>query len=306
MNVGFIGLGKMGGPIALRLLRAGHRLTVLDERREAAAPHLAAGATWADTPAAVASAATVVLTSLPGPKEVEVVTLGQGGLAAGLAPGAAFFDLSTNAPAVVRRLHDVLARQGVAMLDAPVSGGPRGAQTGELALWVGGDEAVFEGHRALLLDVGDQPRYIGPIGAGSIAKLVHNCAVYTVQTALAEVFTLGVKAGLEPLALFEAVRQGALGRRRTFEGLPEQFLAGSFDTPTFPLRLAHKDMTLATDLARDQGVPMRLADLVMNELTEALNRGWGERDYRAAMLLQEERAGVEIKVEPERLKALDL
>ncbi|MGE5252645.1 MAG: NAD-binding protein, partial [Planctomycetaceae bacterium] len=145
--------------------------------------------------------------------------------------------------------------------------------------------------------IGDQAYYVGPIGAGSIAKLVHNCAGYVIQAALAEVFTMGVKAGVEPLALWKAVRQGALGRRHTFEGgLVDHFLPGKFDPPAFALRLAHKDVALATNLGREYMVPMRLANITLEEMTEALNRGWGERDSRVSMLLQEERAGVEIRV----------
>jgi 3-hydroxyisobutyrate dehydrogenase len=185
-----------------------------------------------------------------------------------------------------------------------VSGGPRGAETRRLALWVGGDEAIFNQYRSVLDAIGDQPYYVGPIGAGSVAKLVHNCAGYTIQAALAEVFSMGVKAGVDPLALFKAVRQGAQGRRRTFDGLVDQFLPGEFDTPSFALRLAHKDVTLATALGREHRVPMRLANLALDELTEAMNRGWGERDSRVAMLLQEERAGVEIAVPREELEKL--
>ena len=112
------------------------------------------------------------------------------------------------------------------MLDAPVSGGPRGAQSGKLAMWVGGDGAVFDQFTSVLDAIGDQVIYIGPIGAGSVAKLVHNCAGYTIQTALAEVFTMGVKAGVDPLDLWAAVRQGSLGRQRTFDRLGKQFLQG--------------------------------------------------------------------------------
>src|SRR5712692_9870517 len=135
------------------------------------------------------------------------------------------------------------------------------------------------------------------------SKLVHNCAGYMIQCALAEAFTMGVKAGVEPLALWQAVRQGAVGRSRTFDRLPDHFLSGKFDPPDFALRLAHKDVSLATALAREHHVPMHAANLALDELTEALNRGWGSRDSRVAMLLQEERAGVEIKVEDARLRA---
>jgi len=304
MKIGFIGLGTMGQHMAMNLLRGGHTLAVHDIRREAASAHLAAGATWADGPAAVADGAEVVFTSLPGPVEVEAVALGERGLLAGMRPGTAYFDLTTNSPTLVRQLHGRFAERGVAVLDAPVSGGPRGARTRKLALWVGGDEGVFKRYKAVLDAIGDQARYVGPIGAGSVAKLVHNCAGYAIQTALAEVFTLGVKAGVEPLALWQAVRQGALGRRRTFDGLVDQFLPGVFEPPAFALRLAHKDVTLATALGREHGVPMRVANLALAELTEALNRGWAERDSRVSMLLQEERAGVAIRVPEAALRAV--
>lgn len=304
MRVGFVGLGTMGRHMAAHLQAAGHDLIVNDLHAEAAEPHLAAGATWAATAAAVAEASEVVFTSLPGPVEVEAVALGPSGLVEGLRRGVAYFDLSTNSPTVARHVHDALAPTGAAVLDAPVSGGPAGARTRRLAIWVGGDEATFERHRTLLEAFSDQPRYVGPIGAGSVAKLVHNCAGYVIQAALAEVFTMGVKAGVEPGALWQAVRFGANGRRRTFDGLADQFLPGRFDPAAFALRLAHKDVSLATALGREVGVPMRLANLTLEEMTEALNRGWGERDSRVAMLLQEERAGLEIEVPDEVIRAV--
>jgi 3-hydroxyisobutyrate dehydrogenase-like beta-hydroxyacid dehydrogenase len=301
MQVGFIGLGTMGASMAANLQKAGHRLVVHDIRREAAAPHLAAGAVWADGPARAAAEAEIVFSSLPGPPEVEAVTLGADGLLAAMRPGTTYFDLSTNSPTLVRRLHARFAERRVHMLDAPVSGGPRGAKTGRLAIWVGGDKSVFDQHKKVLDAIGDQARYVGAIGAGSVAKLVHNCAGYAIQAALAEVFTLGVKAGIDPASLFEAVRQGAAGRRRTFDALIDQFLPGVYDPPAFALKLAHKDVGLATQLGRELSVPMRVANLALEEMTEAMNRGWAQRDSRVAMLLQQERAGVEIKVDPQRL-----
>ena len=302
MKVGFIGLGTMGRHMASNLMKGGHELVVNDVRREAAAPHLKAGATWADTPRAVAAATEVVFTSLPGPVEVEAVALGEQGLLSGMAAGKVYFDLSTNSPALVRRIHEVFKQKGVHMLDAPVSGGPRGAESGRLALWVGGEEDLFKRLKPVLDAIGDQAYYVGPIGAGSVAKLVHNCAGYVIQTALAEVFTMGVKAGVEPIALWKAVRQGAGGRRRTFDGLADQFLPAKFEPPSFALRLAHKDVTLATALGREHKVPMKLANITLEEMTEAMNRGWAERDSRVAMLLQEERAGVEIRVAEKLLR----
>jgi 3-hydroxyisobutyrate dehydrogenase len=307
MRIGFIGLGTMGCYMASNLIKAGHELVVHDLRREAARPHVQAGAVWADNPRAVAEATEVIFTSLPGPAEVEAVALGEQGLVAGLTVGKVYFDLTTNSPSLVRRIHEVFMERGGHMLDAPVSGGPRGAETRKLAIWVGGEEEVFRRYKPVLDAIGDQPYYVGPIGAGSIAKLVHNCAGYVIQTALAEVFTLGVKAGADPLSLWKAVRQGALGRSRTFDRLVDQFLPAKFDPAAFTLRLAHKDVTLATSLGREHKVPMRLANITLEEMTEAFNRGWGERDSRVAMLLQEERAGVEIRVSEAALrKVLEL
>ena len=299
MQLGFIGLGTMGAGMTANLQRAGHRLVVHDTRRAAADPFIAAGAVWADTPRKVGEAAEVVFTSLPGPPEVEAVA---NGLLEGLKKGAAYFDLSTSSPTLMRRLHGRFAERGVHLLDAPVSGGPRGAKSGKLAIWVGGDKAVFDKHKPILDAMGDQARYIGPIGAGSVAKLVHNCAGYAVQTALAEVFTLGIKGGVEPLALFEAVRQGAVGRRRTFDGVVDQFLPNEYDPPSFALRLAHKDVSLATALGRELGVPMRLSNLALEEMTEAMNRGWADRDSRIPMVLQQELAGVQVKVDKDRVR----
>ena len=156
-------------------------------------------------------------------------------------------------------------------------------------------------YKPVLDAIGDQAKYIGPIGAGSVAKLVHNCYGYIATAAAAEVFSMGVKAGIEPLAIWEAVRQGAIGRRGAFDSLTDQFLSNKYEPPAFALRLAHKDVSLATALGRELNVPMRLANLALADLSEGLNRGWGNRDSRSIMVLQTERAGIEIKVDPHRL-----
>jgi 3-hydroxyisobutyrate dehydrogenase-like beta-hydroxyacid dehydrogenase len=304
MKIGFIGVGTMGRHMAANLMKSGHALVINDVKKDAAKSHLDKGATWADSPKAVAEATEIVFTSLPGPVEVEAVALGERGLLAGMSPGKIYFDLSTNSPTVMRKLHATFQERGVHVLDAPVSGGPKGAESGKLAIWVGGDQGIFTKCKPVLDGFSDQANYVGPIGAGSIAKLVHNCAGYMIQTALAEVFTMGVKAGVDPLAIWKAVRQGARGRGRTFDSLADNFLPQKFDPPSFALRLAHKDVTLATALGREVKVPMRVAHLTLEEMTEALNRGWGERDSRVAMLLQEERAGVDIKVPEAEIKAI--
>jgi len=305
MQIGFIGLGMMGAGMASNLQKAGHQLIVHDLSRQAASRHLADGATWAESPRAVAQAVDLVFTSLPTPTDVEKVGTGEDGLLSGFRKGAAWFDLSTNAVSVVRALHAQLAEHGVEFLDAPVSGGPRGASSGRLAIWVGGDKAVFDKYKSVLDAMGDAARYIGPIGAGSIAKLVHNAAGAATNIVLSEVFTMGVKAGVDPLPLWEAIRQGAGGRNRLFDRMADHFLTGSYEPADFALRLLHKDVSLACQLARDVNVPMRLTNLAQLELTEALNRGWGSRDSRVGMLLQQERAGVDsIAVPPDKLKAV--
>ena len=304
MKVGFIGLGTMGGGMSLNIRHAEHDMTVFDINKDAGKRHIDAGCDWGDSPKVVAEASEIVFTSLPGPPEVEAVALGPNGLLEGMKPGSVWCDLSTNSPTLMRRLHGIFAEKGIHVLDTPVSGGPVGANTGKLAIWVGGDKAVFDEYKHVLDAMGDQAKYIGPIGAGSVAKLVHNCAGYAVQTALAEVFTMGVKAGVPPLELWDAIRHGAGGRRRTFDSLSGAFMQNKFDPPSFQLRLAHKDVKLATELAKEVGVPMRLSNLALEEMTEAMNRGWAGRDSRVAMLLQKERAGVEIEVSAEAIEAL--
>jgi 3-hydroxyisobutyrate dehydrogenase len=302
MQVGFIGLGIMGASMAANLQKAGFKLIVHDIRHESATPHLKAGAEWADSAKSLAAQADVIFTSLPGPAEVEGVALGADGLIEGMQRGSAWFDLTTNSPTLVRRLHDLCQARGLHLLDAPVSGGPQGAKSGRLAIWVGGEEAIFSAHRHVLDAFSDAARYIGPIGAGSVAKLVHNCAGYGIQMVLAEVFSMGIKAGVEPLALWEAVRSGASGRQRTFDRLYDRFLPNKYDPPSFALKLGHKDMRLATELGRELGVPMRLANIAFAEMTEALNRGWEGRDSRSPMLLQLERCGLKVEIDPERIK----
>ena len=304
MKVGFIGLGTMGASIALNAIKGQNSLIVHDINRDAAGPHMEIGAEWATSPKEVAAQSEVVFTSLPGPPEVESVVLGEKGLEAGFSKGSAYFDLSTNSPTMMRRLHAAMQERGVEVMDAPVSGGPDGAKSGKMAIWVGGDRVTFDKYKSVLDTMGDAARYIGPIGAGSIAKLVHNLSGYIMGAALAETFSMGVKAGLEPYALWEAVRQGALGRRRSFDTLHRNYLPQRFDPPDFALKLARKDVALACEVGREFEVPMKLSHTVLAEMTEAINRGWGGRDSRVAMMLQNERAGVDIKVDPARLKEI--
>jgi 3-hydroxyisobutyrate dehydrogenase len=304
MRVGFIGLGLMGSGMTNNLQKAGHQLVLHDLRREAAEKLIAGGAEWAGSPRDVAASSDVVFTSLPGPPEFEAVAAGKNGLIEGMQKGQTLFDLSTNSPTVIRRLHKAYADKGAHLLDSPVSGGPGGAASGKMALWVSGDEASYNKYRPVLDAMGDQIFFMGDVGAASVAKLVHNLAGYMVNTALAECFTMGVKAGVDPLLLWKAVRQGANGRRRTFDTLAEHFLPNHYDPARFALKLAHKDVSLATQLGKEVGVPMRLANLTLEEMTEALGRGWQARDSRSSMILQQERSGVKVAVDPDDIRAV--
>jgi 3-hydroxyisobutyrate dehydrogenase len=295
MRIGFIGLGNMGGPMALNLIKAGHTLIVHDVRREAAARHLAQGAKWADSAQAVARASELILTSLPGPKDVETVALGPGGILEGAVAGMIYADLSTGSPTVMRKLHAAFKAKGVHVLDAPVSGGVIGATRGTLQVMVGGEEAIYNEVKDVLTGIG-KVGYMGPIGAGTIAKLVHNMISICTRGIIAEGFTLGVKAGVKPEALLEAIRGASYGQGYMLSHmLPDVIFKGDFDTVRFALKLARKDVGLATELAREFDVPMPMASLHEQTMIEALVRGWGDKDSLAPWMLQEEAAGVKVR-----------
>ena len=300
MDIGFIGVGNMGAGMANNLLKAGYTLTLNDIRRDAAGPLLEKGAKWAETPQQVAMQSEITFTSLPGPPDVEAVALGTEGVLAGMKPGSVYIDLSSNSPTLVRQLHDIFRERGVHMLDAPVSGGVIGARTGLLAVMVGGDEALYQRVKPVLDAIGDNVVYCGAIGAGSICKLVHNTISAITSQAITELFTLGVKAGADPKALWETTRRGSFGRGAGgIHRLPESWFSGDFepdwDKGFFATKLMRKDVGLATQLAREYSVPMALASLTEQELIEAINRGWGDNPTTSVRRLQEERAGVEVR-----------
>jgi 3-hydroxyisobutyrate dehydrogenase len=296
MRIGFIGLGNMGGPMALNLLKAGHTLIVHDTRKAAAGPHLERGAKWAESPQAAARESELILTSLPGPPEVEAVALGAQGIIQGAIAGTVYADLSTGSPTVMRRVHAAFKAKGVHVLDAPVSGGVWGAQHGTLQVMVGGDEAIYQEVKGVLQAVGDKVGYMGPIGAGTIAKLVHNMISISTRALVAEGFTLGVKAGVKPEALLEAIRGASFGQGLLLsQMIPNVVFKGDFDNVRFALKLARKDVGLATELAREYNVPMPLASVAEQIMMEALARGWGDRDSTSPWLLQEEAAGVQVR-----------
>jgi 3-hydroxyisobutyrate dehydrogenase len=295
VKIGFIGLGHMGLGMAANLLKAGHSLTVYDIKRENTSTLLKEGACWANTPKEVASTSEIVFASLPGPKEVESVALGANGILEGIKPGNVFIDLTTNSPEMVRKVYDRFKEKGAYMMDVPVNNGLPESMGGTLMLMASGEEEVFERIKPLLDVIGDRVKYFGKIGNGTICKIVHNCLSLSMQTIVAEGFSLGMKAGIKAEDIWWVLDKAAVGKGAFFHYLlPEVYLPRKFDPPCFALRLAYKDVALGTALGREYNVPMPMANLTLQELMTALNRGWGDRDALAAMLLQEERAGVKI------------
>lgn len=237
----------------------------------------------------------MIMTSLPGPPEVELVALGAKGIINGIRPGSIFIDLSTSSPTLIRRLYGIFKERGIDVLDAPVSGGVVGAKRASLGVFVGGDEAVFRKAEPALSAIGDKVSHIGPIGSGTIAKLVHNQIAICTSAVLAEAFTMGVKAGVAPEALFKAVSDGAFGQGHFLNMLPRVIFKGAFDRAFFPLKLARKDLGLATEVAREFNVPMALAALVEQDMLAGLEGGLGDKDATAAFTIQEARSGIKVR-----------
>jgi len=297
MRVGFIGLGNMGEPLAGFVRTAGHSLVVYDLRRAAAATLLARGATWAESARDVAAQSDVICICVQGPPEMRQVALGAGGIGEGVKAGSVVIDLTTNAPGVVREVGEALKARGAHLLDAPLDGGREGALAGQVTLFVGGDEGVLSRVKPVLDTFSKSVVWVGELGTGSITKIVHNALAMSIDLLLAECLTLGAKAGVAVPRLIEAFNQGCVvSQNMTFtERMPATLFRGDF-TARFALVLAHKDFNLAADLAAQHGVPTRLLDLCQQELQEAMNRGWGDQDRLRASTLQEERAGVQLRL----------
>ena len=274
MDVGYIGTGTMGNPMARCLLDAGHNVTVYDVRREATTNLCELGAHWADSPRAVAEAAPVVFTSLPGPVEAErVVTDPDTGILAGLPSGGAWIDTTTNAPSLIRHLAEVCRQRGVEMLDSPVSGRPPA-----MTMMVGGDPAVFEKHRPLLECMGRDVFYVGETASGCIAKLVTQYLGYCAFIAGVEGMLIGAKAGidLEILAKIIPVSAGSSGvlNRSTEAILDRSFYSNG------TLDIVAKDIHLACELARESQAPASIGPLPTTFSSGRRRRAWGRTGIR--------------------------
>ena len=296
MRVGFIGTGSIGQPMAGQLLAAGFTLVVHDINRAAATPLLEAGAEWADSPEAVARRCDIVCTCLPGPPEFRQVVYGANGILEGIAAGSVLVDHTTNSPELVRETYRRLERAGVAMLDAPVSGGAEGARTRDLTVLVGGDSDTLGRCKPVLSAIARTIMHVGDIGAGCVCKIAHNCAGFSLDMATIECLTMGVRAGVERSVLVEVFQKCAIGRNFNLHTrLPDTLFSGDFE-PRFALKTAMKDMRLATELAAGYGVPMNLTDVCQAEMEEAMARGWADLDSSAFLRLQEERSGVQLRL----------
>lgn len=290
MRVGFIGLGTMGAIMAGNLAARGHQLVVYDVRAGSAEPLVDAGALAVQSPREVAAQADLVLTSLPGPAEVAEVAAGPEGILTGGSPGMVHLDLSTNSWPEVRGLAVRYRERELHFLDAPVSGGPSGAASRRLAVWVGGDEDAFARARPVLTDLADRVARVGDVGAGTVVKLVHNATGNAMNLLFAELFLLADTAGVDPLTLWRNVREGAVGRRRTYDGLAAHFLPQRYDPPALTLDLARKDTQLLVEMAGAVDASVPRMEEVLHRMDEAVAQGWGRRDSRVTMLQVQEAA----------------
>ncbi|HWB51312.1 MAG TPA: NAD(P)-dependent oxidoreductase [Stellaceae bacterium] len=289
MRIGFVGVGTKGRPIAECLIAAGHRLTVHDARAEAVSAMIGAGAAVADNPAEAAFAAEVVFTSLPGPREVEAVALDpEEGVLAGLRKGGTHIDLTTNAPATVRRVAEAARKRDVAFLDAPVSGRPP-----NMTVMVGGREADFGHCKKLFAAIAANVFYVGPSGAGATAKLVTQYLGYTGFIAAIEGMLVAAKAGID-LDLLAKIVPVSAGQSRTFDNAARNILNRSFAAGG-TLDIVAKDVALACALARDLGAPAALGALASDAYQRAQAQGWGEEGFPAVAKVLEAMAGVELK-----------
>jgi 3-hydroxyisobutyrate dehydrogenase-like beta-hydroxyacid dehydrogenase len=304
MNVGFIGLGRMGNNMVRNLAQKGHQVTIYDIRSDVVAQlSEELNVTAAKSIAEAVQGAEVVGTSLPGPKEVEPVALGPGGLLESMAPGTVYVDLSTNSPTLMRKVAAELAKKGIDMLDAPVSGGVTGAEQGTLSIMVGGDKAVFERVKPFLASIGSEDKiyHCGDIGAGDVCKLCNNLAGIAVPVISAEVLTLGVKAGVDLKTLVEVIGVSTGSNRWITGTFPRTVFRRQFEPAFFSAALSSKDTHLALDLAKEVGIEMSMGSIVGREFDYVLGQGWGEQNFDAVVRAQEDRSGIQLALPEDRM-----
>jgi 3-hydroxyisobutyrate dehydrogenase len=291
MKVAFIGMGTMGGPMALNILRAGHQVTVHNRSRQREEALAAEGARRAVSAQEAAAAGEIIITCVSDTPDVEEVVLGEAGIIHGARPGSIVVDMSTISPTATRRMATKLAEKGVKMLDAPVSGGSEGAQRGTLTIMVGGDAADFEKVLPILQAMGKTITHVGPIGAGQITKAINQIIIAGTYLSVSEGLTLGVKAGLDMDKVVAALGGGAAG------SWVLQFRGSNVIKNNYPLgfrvRLHHKDLRIALDTARELGVALPGAALVEQIETGLISQGFGDEDVSAIARAIRKQAGLD-------------
>lgn len=291
-RVAVIGLGRMGGPMADRLRAGGHALTICDLDAAAVRAGVEAGDAAAQTPALAAADADAVITMLPSPAAVEEATIGEDGVLAGARAGSVLLEMSTGPPALARRLAQAGEAAGIDVLDAPVSGGPPGAQAGTLAIMVGGSSSVLERVRPLLERMGSVILHMGPPGAGQATKLCNNLLAGVHMAAISESVALARREGLDPAALLEVMRNGTgdsrvLRMRFPVPGVQPEAPASRGFAPLFPVDLIAKDLGLALEAAGEQGLEVPVAGAALARYEAAQAEGLGALDYSAVFALLE-------------------
>ncbi len=281
--VGFIGLGIMGKPMARNLLRAGYPLVVLNRSRGPVDELVAEGAEAGSTPRDVASRSGVVITMLPDSPDVESVVLGTDGVAQGIASGSLFIDMSTIAPATARKVAAALEKQGVTVLDAPVSGGEQGAINAALSIMAGGSDAAFERARPVFETLGKNIVHVGPNGAGQVTKACNQIVVGVTIEAVAEALALAEASGVDP-AKVRAALLGGFAQSKILEVHGQRMIDRAFK-PGFKAKLHRKDMNIASEAGDDRKLDLVAAKLVRERFDELIARGDGELDHSALRTL---------------------
>ena len=292
-KIGFVGLGIMGKPMAKNLLKAGYELVVFDINQEAVAEVVAAGAVKAVNAKEVAAQSEAVITMLPNSPHVKAAVLGENGVLAGAKPGLIMIDMSSIAPLAAQEVAAAVAKQGVEMLDAPVSGGEPKAIDGSLSIMVGGKQEIFDRCVELLSKMGKSVVRCGDIGAGNTTKLANQIIVALNIAALSEALVLATKAGVDPELVFNAIRGGLAGST-VMEAKAPMILAGNFK-PGFKIDLHIKDLANAIETGHDVGVPLPLTSSVMEILQALKVDGKGQNDHSGIAMYYEKMAKVEAR-----------
>ena len=293
-SVGFIGLGKMGRPMSLNILKQGFPLTVSNRSRKVVDEVAAQGARAAAGPAEVAQHAEIICLCLPVPATVEEVVLGPGGVLEAIRPGSVVLDFSTIGPGTCRSVAERLREKDCWYVDAPVSGGTTGAEAATLTIMCGGERAQYDRVLPVLEAVGKKVVYAGPVGAGAVVKLMNQLLVAINLAGAAEAMVLGVKAGVDAQLLFDVVTSATGNSFQLQRCFPDLIMKGKFDA-MFSVDLLHKDVALGVEVGKDTRVRMLMSALALQIFEEAREAGFGEQDIAAVIRPLEQLAGAQVR-----------